>query len=753
MSAEPTISAELHTVLKLAYNICSDLNHEYLLLEHLLYALLHDADVCEAIEVCGGDCEILKDDLKDFLMDEISPAEDLPAAYNPEQSLAFQRVLQYAAMHVMSCEKGRIENLDVLTEIFREEETHAVFYLEEQGITRELIIEFASDGPQVTYLTDEPKSGKTEEKEAGKGERKKVTALEAFTVNLTALAKEGKIDPVIGRETETRRLMRTLCRRRKNNPLLVGEPGVGKTAVVEGLARKVDSGNVPEILKSAEIFALDLGGLLAGTKFRGEFEERLKAVVNELKQKEKAILFIDEMHTIVGAGATQGGSMDAANILKPALAAGDLRCIGSTTYKEYKNHVQKDHPLARRFQKIDINEPSEEESLEILTGLRPRLEKHFSVTFQPSALKTAVNLSARYITDRFLPDKAVDIVDEAGAELALLPPGKRKTVTSSDIEAIIAEIAQIPPAKISSSDLDKLQNLDYELKEQIFGQDQAIATLVKSIKRSRAGMRDPDKPVGSFLFTGPTGVGKTELTKQLAACLGIQFQRFDMSEYGEKHTVSRLIGAPPGYVGFDQGGLLTDAVVKHPYCVILLDEIEKAHPDIFNILLQVMDYGALTDNNGRKVDFRNVILIMTSNIGARELAANRIGFAQDETSSENTKAVEKFFTPEFRNRLDATIHFAPLSQTLIEKIVEKFIKTLEARLTEKKVTLKLAPEAAAKLARDGYDPKYGARPISRLIRDEIEDRLVDMVLFGKLKNGGTALISLENGEYKIQKNK
>jgi len=731
------ISRELEISFSLAVNDARRRRHEFLCIEHLLYALLHDDDVAEIIRQCGGDVTALKRALEQYLdqkVEKLPPGVDMP----PQQTLGFQRVVQRAAAHVQSAGKDEILGRNVLVAIFREPDCHAAYLLEQQGITRLDVVSYISHG--VSKIGEEPAStaeGDPDEGTEEESSRPKKDPLALYTSDLVARAIEGKIDPLIGREAELARTARVLCRRRKNNPVFVGEAGVGKTALAEGLALQIHQGKVPEALKTARIYALDMGALLAGTRFRGDFEQRLKGVLAALSKIPGAILFIDEIHTVVGAGAASGGSLDASNILKPALASGEMRCIGATTYHDYKSYFERDRALARRFQKIEIPEPSVDETHEILKGLKKHYEEHHGVTYTRGALRAAAELSARHINDRHLPDKAIDVIDEAGATLQMQAPGQRKKVVrTKDIEHIVATMAKIPPRSVSVSDRERLEALERDLKLSVFGQDEAITTLASAIKLARAGLGHPEKPVGCFLFAGPTGVGKTEVAKQLASVLGIEFLRYDMSEYMEAHTVSRLIGAPPGYVGFDQGGLLTDAVRKTPHAVLLLDEIEKAHPNLFNILLQVMDHATLTDNNGRKADFRNVILIMTTNAGAQEMAAAAIGFGGQTNEHKGTKAIERLFSPEFRNRLDAMIQFASLSPAIIERVVDKFVMELDAQLNEKKVFIQLTPAARQYLAEKGYDKTFGARPMARLIQTEIKRVLADEILFGRLREGG-----------------
>jgi ATP-dependent Clp protease ATP-binding subunit ClpA len=731
------LSRSLEASLALAIRHARARRHEFVGIEHLLYALLDDERVAEVVRACGGDVERLKRDLAAYLEEHM---EHLPAGAerSPEQTIGFQRALQRAAAHVQSSGRDEIDGRDVLVAIFREPDSHAAYLLAKQGITRLDAISFISHG--ITKVS-EPSMPEGEEQDDEEGARPARDPLSAFTVNLVEQAKAGRIDPLIGRARELERTIHVLCRRRKNNPVFVGDPGVGKTAIVEGFALRVHRGKVPAILKDVGVYALDMGALLAGTKFRGEFEARLKAVLAALKTTPGSILFIDEIHTVVGAGATQGGSMDASNILKPALASGELRCIGATTYQDYKSHFERDRALARRFQKIEVSEPSVEDTHAILRGLKPHYEKHHGVTYTDRALRAAAELSAKHVNDRFLPDKAIDVIDEAGAALRVQPAGRqKKTVRTRDVEHIVATMAKIPPRTVTVSDRDRLLTLDRDIKLLVFGQDTAIDTVTAAIRLVRAGLGQPEKPVGSFLFAGPTGVGKTEVAKQLAGALGVEFLRFDMSEFMEKHTVSRLIGAPPGYVGFDQGGLLTDAIRKTPHAVLLLDEIEKAHPDLFNILLQVMDHATLTDHTGRKADFRHVILIMTTNAGAQEMAAAAIGFGDPTNKDKGKKALERLFSPEFRNRLDAVVQFGELTPEAVERVVDKFITELDSQLLARRVTVQLTPAARRWLAERGYDRDFGARPMARLIQTEIKRVLADEMLFGQLRDGGRAEI-------------
>ena len=707
----------------------------------------HDNWAMEILRHCGADIDDLRIRLETYLSEQVKVPEDRD--YQIEQTLGLTRVLQRAAIHVQSSGKKEMDAGDFLAAAMREPESFAVYVLSQQGVTRLDILEFISHG---ISKIDEPalaheESEEVQDDEEGGEGKKRADPLESFTANLNERAREGKIDPVVGRTEEIARTIQVLCRRRKNNPILVGEPGVGKTAIAEGLALAVVEKNVPEVLENEEIFALDMGALIAGTKFRGEFEQRLKAVVKAIQARGNAILFIDEIHTIVGAGAVSGGTLDASNILKPALASGEFRVLGSTTYKEFQGVFERDRALARRFQKIDVVEPTVEETVKILRGLKSKYEEHHEITYTNQALRTAAELAHKYVNERFLPDKAIDVIDEAGASVRLLPKAKRqKTIRPKDIESVVAKIARVPPRSVSGSDKDKLAQLDRDLKLLIYGQDKAVESVVSAIKLSRAGLGSPRRPIGSFLFSGPTGVGKTELARQLAACMGVEMLRFDMSEYMEKHTVSRLIGAPPGYVGFDQGGLLTDAIIKNPHAVLLLDEIEKAHPDLFNVLLQVMDNATLTDNNGRKADFRNVVLIMTTNAGAFEMETGSIGFGKTSSVADGKGAIERTFTPEFRNRLDAWVPFAHLEKSTIGMIVDKMVAELEDQLSEKRVVLDLSDEARDWLGERGYDRKFGARPMNRLIDREIRRKLADEILFGALQNGGTVEIKANGDE-------
>ncbi len=740
------ISKELSATLGFAVKEAKRRRHEYVSIEHILFAILNDSTGIEIIENCGGDVDNLLDSLENFFEEKI---ERIPEGndYVLQQTIGFQRVIQRAVNHARSAEKQEVAVADVLASIFLEKDSHAEYFLSSEGVTRLDVLNYISHSVAKDPFTDDSAGLLRPGREEG-DRKQKANPLELFTLNLIALAGDGKLDPLIGREMELERTMQVLCRRRKNNPVFVGDPGVGKTAMAEGLAQKIQKGDVPDLLKDMEIFSLDLGGLLAGTKFRGDFEQRLKGVIAELQKKPKAILFIDEIHTIVGAGATSSGSMDASNILKPVLASGEIRCIGSSTFEEFKNHFEKDRALSRRFEKIEIMEPPVTESIKILKGLRSRYEEHHGFAYTDAALKAAVELSNKYLRDRFLPDKAIDVIDEAGAFIRLSGSTQRKKINPADIEKIVAKMARVPTQSVSTSDRSKLENLENGLKKVVFGQDDAISALVTSIKRSRAGLGSPERPVGCFLFTGPTGVGKTEVSLQVARILGVEFMRYDMSEYMEKHAVARLIGAPPGYIGFDQGGLLTDGVRKHPHSVLLMDEIEKAHPDLFNILLQVMDHATLTDNNGRKADFRNVILMMTSNAGSREMSAANIGFGQTHkgAQSKGKKAIEKLFSPEFRNRLDATITFNALDLEIMELIVDKFVAELNQQLAIKKVALTISPAVRTWLAKKGHDPTYGARPLSRVIQTEIKDKLSDAILFGELQNGGLVSLDLAGDE-------
>jgi ATP-dependent Clp protease ATP-binding subunit ClpA len=755
--AVPTFSRSLEKVLHKALASAAERKQEYATLEHLLLALLDDSDAIAVLRACAVDQDELRHDLIDYIDNELenlvvtNPAEAKPTA-------GFQRVIQRAVIHVQSSGREEVTGANVLVAIFAERESHAAFFLQEQDMTRYDAVNYISHGIAKRPGASESRAIRGVEGQDGgddegaaqngkAGKKQEQSALDAYCVDLNKKAGEGKIDPLIGRESEVNRTIQILCRRQKNNPLLVGDPGVGKTAIAEGLARKIINNEVPEVLRGCTVYQLDMGTLLAGTRYRGDFEERLKAIMKEIENKKGSILFIDEIHTVIGAGATSGGSMDASNLLKPALASGTLRCIGSTTYKEYRQHFEKDRALVRRFQKIDVNEPSIPDAISILKGLKPYYEEFHKVTFTDAAIETAVQLSARYMSDRKLPDKAIDVIDEAGASLMLVAESQRKKVIDvADVEATIATMARIPAKTVSRDDATVLKNLETELKRLVFGQDKAIESLTTAIKLSRAGLREPEKPIGNYIFSGPTGVGKTEVAKRLAEVLGVKLLRFDMSEYMERHSVSRLLGAPPGYVGFDQGGLLTDGIDQYPYSVLLLDEIEKAHPDVFNILLQVMDHGKLTDHNGKAIDFRNVIIIMTTNAGASELTKTEFGFTRATREGDENEAINRLFTPEFRNRLDAIISFSQLPAEVVKKVVEKFILQLEAQLAERQINIEISAEAAAWLAEKGYDKNMGARPLARLIQEKVKKPLAEEVLFGKLMQGGTVRILLKDDE-------
>ncbi len=760
----PSFSRSLEQALHRALALANERRHEYATLEHLLLALVDDQDAAAVMRACSVDLDLLRRNLVDYIDAELTNLVT-DGRDDSKPTAGFQRVIQRAVIHVQSSGREEVTGANVLVAMFAERESHAAYFLQEQDMTRYDAVNYISHGiakrpgssesRPVRGADDdaEPQREQRSEQasEPDKDKKKKESALEAYCVNLNRKAKDGRIDPLIGREAEVQRTIQILCRRQKNNPLLVGDPGVGKTAIAEGLALKITRGEVPEVLKDATVFSLDMGTLLAGTRYRGDFEERLKQVMKEIEQHPKAIMFIDEIHTVIGAGATSGGAMDASNLLKPALASGSLRCIGSTTYKEYRQYFEKDRALVRRFQKIDVNEPSVPDTIEILKGLKPYFEEFHKLRYTNDAIKAAVELSARYIHDRKLPDKAIDVIDETGASQMLLPEGKRKkTIGVKEVEAAVSTMARIPAKTVSKDDAEVLRNLEQTLKRTVYGQEKAIEALSSSIKLARAGLRDGEKPIGCYLFAGPTGVGKTEVARQLASSLGVELIRFDMSEYMERHTVSRLIGAPPGYVGFDQGGLLTDQIDQHPHSVLLLDEIEKAHPDLFNILLQVMDHGKLTDNNGKQVDFRNVILIMTTNAGAADMARNAYGFTRQKREGDDTEAINKLFAPEFRNRLDATISFGHLPKAVVARVVDKFVLQLEAQLADRNVTIELSDEAREWLVENGYDEAMGARPMAHLIQQTIKTPLADEVRFGRRKNGGAVKVVVVHSETGIK---
>ncbi|SEV92792.1 ATP-dependent Clp protease ATP-binding subunit ClpA [Cognatiyoonia koreensis] len=754
----PSFSSTLEQAIHGALALANARRHELATLEHLLLALIDEPDAARVMQACSVNLDELKKDLEDFIEDDLSTLETDVEGSEAVPTAAFQRVIQRAAIHVQSSGRTEVTGANVLVAIFAERESNAAYFLQEQDMTRYDAVNFIAHGvaKDPAFGESRPVQGSTSEDEinADTDGDVKESALAKYCVDLNAKATKGEVDPLIGRAHEVERCIQVLCRRRKNNPLLVGDPGVGKTAIAEGLAFKIVNGETPDVLSKTTIYSLDMGALLAGTRYRGDFEERLKAVMSEMEDHDDAVLFIDEIHTVIGAGATSGGAMDASNLLKPALQGGKLRCMGSTTYKEFRQHFEKDRALSRRFQKIDVNEPSVEDAVKILRGLKPYFEEHHSIKYTADAIRTAVELSARYINDRKLPDKAIDVIDEAGAAQHLVAESKRrKTIGTKEIESVVAKIARIPPKNVSKDDAEVLKDLEKSLKRVVFGQDPAIEALASAIKLARAGLREPEKPIGNYLFAGPTGVGKTEVAKQLADTLGVELMRFDMSEYMEKHAVSRLIGAPPGYVGFDQGGMLTDGVDQNPHCVLLLDEMEKAHPDVYNILLQVMDHGKLTDHNGRTTDFRNVIIIMTSNAGAAELSKNALGFGREGREGEDTAAIERTFTPEFRNRLDAIISFAPLPKDTILQVVEKFVLQLEAQLIDRNVHIELTPKAAEWLADKGYDSKMGARPLGRVIQENIKKPLAEELLFGKLMKGGLVKVGVKDGklDLRIQK--
>ena len=737
------IAQELEVSLHMAFMDARQKRHELITVEHLLLAMLDNPSAAEVLKACGSNIDVLRNELTQYI-DDHTPTISGEDEVDTQPTLGFQRVIQRAMLHVQSSGKKEVNGANVLVAIYGEKDSHAVYFLHQQGITRLDVVNFIAHGVSKLNEGDTQKTSPEQENDQESSSSK---ALETYTINLNKMVLAGKIDPLIGRDSEIERVIQTLCRRRKNNPLLVGEAGVGKTAIAEGLAKRIVDKEVPSILENTVIFSLDMGTLLAGTKYRGDFEQRLKSVMKQLNEQKDAILFIDEIHTLIGAGSASGGTLDASNLLKPALSNGSIKCIGATTYQEYRAVFEKDHALTRRFQKIDVNEPSILDTINILKGLKSRFEKHHNVKYSVAAINSAAELSAKYINDRHLPDKAIDVIDEAGAAQRILPKNKqKKVITNKEIEDIVAKIAKIPPKNISNDDKNALKNLERDLKAVIFGQDKAIENLASAIKMTRSGLGMPNKPIGNFLFSGPTGVGKTEVARQLAYILGIELVRIDMSEYMERHAVSRLIGAPPGYVGFDQGGLLTESVNKQPYCVLLLDEIEKAHPDIFNILLQVMDHGSLTDSNGRKTDFRNVTLIMTTNAGAESLSKTSMGFTQSKKTGDEQAEIKRLFTPEFRNRLDATVSFSPLSHDVILKVVDKFLMQLEDQLHEKKVDATFTDSLKSYLAKNGFDPSMGARPMSRLIQDTIRKALADELLFGKLTNGGNVIIDIDSND-------
>jgi len=739
------IAQELEVSLHMAFVEARQKRHEFITVEHLLLALLDNPTAAEVLRACGANMDELRKNLTQHIAEQ-TPRIAADREVDTQPTLGFQRVIQRAILHVQSSGKKEVTGANVLVAIFGEKDSHAVYFLQQQGIARLDVVNYISHGITKTPQAHQGKNADQDAEQETQTETSN-SPLDNYTQNLNALALAGKVDPLIGREKELERVVQTLCRRRKNNPLLVGEAGVGKTAIAEGLARRIVEGNVPDLLTKSTVYALDMGALLAGTKYRGDFEQRLKAVLKQLVDNPNAILFIDEIHTVIGAGAASGGTLDASNLLKPVLSTGQLKCIGATTYNEYRGVFEKDHALSRRFQKIDVIEPSVDETVEILKGLKSRFEAHHSVKYTANALTTAAELSARYINDRHLPDKAIDVIDEAGAAQRIAPKAKQKKVIGkTEIEEIISKIARIPPRSVSTDDRSALANLDRDLKAVVFGQDAAIDALASAIKMARSGLGNPQKPIGNFLFSGPTGVGKTEVARQLAYCMGIELIRFDMSEYMERHAVSRLIGAPPGYVGFEQGGLLTEQITKKPYSVLLLDEIEKAHPDIFNILLQVMDHGTLTDNNGRKADFRNVVIVMTTNAGAESLARTQMGFTPSTKLGDEMEAIKRMFTPEFRNRLDAVISFRALDHEIILRVVDKFLMQLEEQLAEKKVEAQFTAELKLHLARKGFDPLMGARPMARLIQDTIRRALADELLFGRLQHGGKVTIDIGEDE-------